>query len=75
MTGYPSLMRHSITHMHGLAVYVKEGVPFAWNLSLENSTDSYVFDWLYYTQFLMSFSSIESLLCLYAQFFSLFHPT
>ena len=28
--------------MHGLAVYVKEGLPFAWDLSLENSTDSYL---------------------------------
>ena len=27
--------------MHGLAVYVKEGLPFAWDLSLENSADSY----------------------------------
>ena len=26
--------------MHGLAVYVKEGLPFAWHLSLENSADS-----------------------------------
>ena len=31
----------SITHIHGLAVYVKEGLPFAWDLSLENSVDSY----------------------------------
>ena len=28
--------------MHGLAVYVKEGLPFAHNLSLENSADSYL---------------------------------
>ena len=28
--------------MHGLAVYVKEGLPFAWDLSLENSADSYL---------------------------------
>ena len=26
--------------MHGLAVYMKEGLPFAWDLSLENSADS-----------------------------------
>ena len=36
--------------MHGLAVYVKEGLPFAWDLSLENPADSYVFDLLYFTQ-------------------------
>ena len=28
--------------MHDLAVYVKEGLPFALGLSLENSTDSYL---------------------------------
>ena len=28
--------------MHGLAVYVKEGLPFAWDLSLENSADFYL---------------------------------
>ena len=28
--------------MHGLAVYVKEGVSFARDLSLENSADSYL---------------------------------
>ena len=28
--------------MHGLTVYVKEGLPFAWDLSLENSADSYL---------------------------------
>ena len=33
--------------MHGLAVYVKEGLPFAGDLSLENFADSYVFDFLY----------------------------
>ena len=28
--------------MHGLAFYMKEGLPFAWDLSLENSADSYL---------------------------------
>ena len=28
--------------MHGLAVYVKEGLSVAWGLSLENSADSYL---------------------------------
>ena len=41
--GYLSLIqKYSSTHMHGLAVYVKEGLPFAWDLSLENSADSYL---------------------------------
>ena len=34
--------KDSSTHMHGLAVYVKEGLPFANDLSLENSADSYL---------------------------------
>ena len=45
--GYlPLIRKDSITHMHGLAVYVKEGLPFAWDLSLENSADSYLCFWL-----------------------------
>ena len=41
--GYLTLNQmDSITHMHDLAVYVKEGLRFALDLSLENSTDSYL---------------------------------
>ena len=41
--GYlPLILKDSITHMHGLAVYVKEGLPFARDLSLESSEDSYL---------------------------------
>ena len=41
--GYLPLIRKDyITHMHDLAVYVKEGLPFARHLSLENSGDSYL---------------------------------
>ena len=40
--GYlPLIRKDSITHMHGLAVYVKEGLHFARDLSLENSADCY----------------------------------
>ena len=36
--GYlPLIWKDSSTHMHGLALYIKEGLPFAWDLSLENS--------------------------------------
>ena len=32
--GYlPLIQKDSDTHRHGLAVYVKEGLPFAWDLS------------------------------------------
>ena len=55
--GYlPLIQKDSSTQMYGLAVYVKEGLPFAWDLSLKNSADSY----------LTSFSSIDHLLCLCA---------
>ena len=40
--GYLPLIRKNGTHMHGLAVYVIEGLPFARDLSLENSADSYL---------------------------------
>ena len=41
--GYlPLIGKDSSTHMHGLAVYVKEGLPFERNLSLEKSADSYL---------------------------------
>ena len=43
MRGYlPLIRKDSSTHMHGLTVYVKEGLPFAWDLSLENFADSYL---------------------------------
>ena len=38
----PLIRKDSGTHMHGLAVHVKEGIPFARDLSLENSADSYL---------------------------------
>ena len=41
--GYlPLIRKDSSTHMYGLVVYVKEGLPFARDLSLENSADSYL---------------------------------
>ena len=36
------IRKDSSIHMHGLAVYVTEGLPFARDLSLENSADSYI---------------------------------
>ena len=51
-------------------------VPFARDLSLENFEDSYLFfDWLYFTQCVTSFSSIDHLLRRYAWFLILFHLT
>ena len=43
LRGYlPLIRKDSSTHMYGLALYVKEGLPFTRDLSLENSTDSYL---------------------------------
>ena len=42
LRGYlPWIRKDSSTHTHGLAVFVKKGPPFAWDLSLENSADPY----------------------------------
>ena len=47
MIGYrPLIWKDSSTHMDGLSVYVKVGLPFAWDLFLENSADSYLCFWL-----------------------------
>ena len=74
--GYlPLIQKDSSTHMHGLAVYVKEGLPFARDLSLENSADSYSCFRLALLQCLTSFSSIDHLLRLCARFLILFHLT
>ena len=44
--GYLPLNRKdSSTHIHGLAVYVKEGLPFAQDVSPQNSDDSYLCFW------------------------------
>ena len=69
----PLILKDSSTHMHGLTVYVKEGLPFAQDLAQGNSRIlTYVFDWLYFTKCLTSFFYIYQIsLC--ARFFILFH--
>ena len=46
MVYLPLIQKDSVTHMHGPAVYVKEGLSFAWDISLENSVDFYLCFWL-----------------------------
>ena len=36
----PLIQKDSSTHMHGLAIFVKEGLPFPRDLYIENSADS-----------------------------------
>ena len=62
--GYICLIQKcSTTDMCGVAVYVKEVLSFAQNLSPGNSSDSYVFNWLYFTQYLTSLYSVDHPLC------------
>ena len=52
----PLIWKDSNTNMHDLAVYMKEGLPFAQDLSLETlQILPYVFYWLYFTYRLTSF--------------------
>ena len=60
------MWKDSTTHMHGFAIYVKEGLHFAWDLSLKKTPDLTGFT---------SFSSVDYFLCLYVQFLILFHLT
>ena len=63
----PLIRKDSTTHMHSLAVYVKEGLPFARDLSLENSADSYLYFRLALlhtvSYFFLLYRSTSSLLC------------
>ena len=38
----PLIQKDSSTYLHGIAIYVKEELPFAQDWSLENSADSYL---------------------------------
>ena len=64
--GYlPLIQKDSITHMYGLAVYVKEGLSFAQDLSLENSFAqdlSLENSFFFYFMFSTSFTSLVVLL-------------
>ena len=69
MRGYfPLIRKDYITHIHGLAVSVKEGLPFVQDLSLENSADSYLCFQLALlhsvSYFFLLYRSPSSLLCM-----------
>ena len=61
--------------MHGLTVYVKEGLLLAWDLEKTLRILTYIFDCLYFTRCLTSFHSIDDLLRLYARLLILLHLT
>ena len=70
----PLIEKDSTTHMHGLAVYVKEGLPFALDLSLENSAYSYFCFWLHLlhsvSYFFSLYWSLSFFLCTFFDFIS-----
>ena len=49
----PKEFHYSITHMHGLPVYLKEELPFSWDSRKLLPILTYVFDWLYLHVFLL----------------------
>ena len=56
----PLIPKDSTTHMHGLAVYVREGLHFTRDfLIMFLQILTYVFDWVYFSQCLTSFSTID----------------
>ena len=67
MRGYfPLIRKDSGTHMHRLAGYVKEGLPFARDLSLENSSNSYLcfrLALLHSVSYFFLYRSLSSALC------------
>ena len=72
MRGYvPLIQKDSVTHMHGLAVYMKEGLPFTRDITQENSEDSY----LCFQLALIHSVSYMTFLCVCAQLLMLFHLT
>ena len=70
------IQKYSSTHIHGLPVYVKEGVSFAQDLSLENSADSYLCFRLALPHSVSYFFFLyRSPFCLYVLFLILFDLT
>ena len=66
----PLIQKDSVTHMHALAVYVKEDLPLARDVSLENSADSYLCFrlGLFYLVFYFFFLSLSPSSSLFAVF-------
>ena len=69
------IQKDTVTDMHGLAVYVKVGLLFAWHLFLDKSADSYLYFQLALLYSLSYFFFLCQSPCLYARFLMLFHLT
>ena len=76
LRGYLSLIQKDpITYMHVLEVYVKERLPFAQDLSLENSVDLLMFLTSFTSLSVLIFFLYQSLLCCYVQILIVFYLT
>ena len=70
----PLIRKDSTTHMHGLAVYEKEGLPFAQDFPFKNSADSYLCFWLVLLHSVSHFFFLyQSPSLYYAQFLIIFY--
>ena len=67
--------RNSTSHMHGLAVYVKERLTLAWDLSPESFADSYLHFRLTLLHSVSYFFFLVDHLHFYEWFLILFHLT
>ena len=77
VTGYlPLIRKDSVTHMDGLAVYLKEGLSFCMGpISWKLFRFSLMFSTGFTSLSVLFFSSIYYLFCLYARFLMLFFLT
>ena len=74
--GYlPLIWKDSSTHMHGLTVYVEERLSFEQYLSLENSTDPYLFSTGFTSLSVLLFFPLSITFFIFVQFFILLHLT
>ena len=65
----PLIRKDSTTHMHGAAVYVRKGIPFAGALSLETARILLMFSTAFILlSVLLLFPLSITFFCLYAQF-------
>ena len=71
----PLTRNESVTQMHHLTIYVKEGLPFAEKVSLENQLLILIYVSHYLIQCFTSFRSINHLLHLYVWFLMQYSPS
>ena len=74
----PFIWKDSVTHIHCLVIYVRDGLLFSRDISLENSADSYLYfrlDLLQSVFYFFSLNECKHFIRLWAQILMLFHLT